>query len=116
MISSSKPSKQRKFRARAPHHTRRKFLSAHLSDELRKEYGRRSVPVRVGDTVRVLRGDFRGTEAKVEAVDYKNIAIVVDGVSVLKADGTEVPRPIHPSNVIITKLDLSDERRLGGSA
>ena len=32
-------------------------------------------------------------------------------ISSLKADGTEVPRPIDPSNVQITKLNLKDERR-----
>ncbi|MHC1593431.1 MAG: 50S ribosomal protein L24 [Methermicoccaceae archaeon] len=113
MFKSSKPSKQRKFRATASHHRRRKFLAAHLSSELREEHGRRSLPVKTGDTVKVVRGDFSDTEAKVGGVHCGSGTILVDGVSVMKADGTEVPRPIHPSNVIITKLDLSDERRLG---
>ncbi|MHC1570246.1 MAG: 50S ribosomal protein L24 [Methermicoccaceae archaeon] len=115
MLKSSKPSKQRKFRATAPHHRRRRFLAAHLSRELMEEYKRRSLPVRVGDTVKVVRGEFKDTEAKVEGVSYEKGTIVVDGISIMKADGTEVPRPIHPSNVIITKLDLSDERRMGES-
>jgi large subunit ribosomal protein L24 len=33
-------------------------------------------------------------------------------VTVHKADGSEVSRPIHPSNVIVTKLELKDKRRM----
>jgi len=59
----------------------------------------------------IMRGDHTGTEGKVEQVNLKHITIVVEGVSVPKADGTEVPRPVHPSNVMITKLDLGDDIR-----
>jgi len=41
------------------------------------------------------------------------MTITVDGVSVTKSDGTEVPRPVQPSNVMITKLELKDEKRVG---
>ncbi|MHC1586789.1 MAG: 60S ribosomal protein L26, partial [Candidatus Hecatellaceae archaeon] len=34
-----------------------------------------------------------------------------DGVTREKADGTTVYVPIHPSNLMITKLDLSDKWR-----
>jgi large subunit ribosomal protein L24 len=37
--------------------------------------------------------------------------IVIEGVYVTKADGTEVPRPLYPSNVMITSLDLKDKQR-----
>jgi large subunit ribosomal protein L24 len=30
---------------------------------------------------------------------------------VAKADGTEVPRPLQPSNLMITKLELDDDIR-----
>jgi len=32
-------------------------------------------------------------------------------VSVFRADGTEVPRAVQPSNVVITKMELDDEER-----
>jgi large subunit ribosomal protein L24 len=35
--------------------------------------------------------------------------IIVDGISVTKSAGTEVPRPIQPSNVMIMKLELKDK-------
>lgn len=113
MIKSSQPRKQRKFRYQAPLHLKHKFLGAMLSPALREKHGVKSIPVRLGDTVKVLRGDHRGTEGKVAAVDYRKTTIAVDGVAVTKADGTEVPRPVNPSNVMITKLNTDDERRLG---
>jgi len=87
-------------------------VSAHLSDELKDEYGKRCIPVVKGDKVLVVRGDDKGKEGKVLNVDLKKVKILVDGVSLAKADGTEVPRAIHPSNVIITKLNLKDEKRM----
>ena len=110
---SSQPRKQRKYRYQAPLHIRHKFMGAMLSDELREKHGIKSLPVRTGDTIKVLRGDHKGTEGKVSVVDLKKMTITVDGVSVAKSDGTEVPRPIHPSKVMITKLELKDEKRLG---
>lgn len=110
-IISKLPRKQRKARYNAPLHQRQKLMSAPLSPELRAKYSRRNLPVRVDDTVMVMRGDHVGTEGKVEQVNLKHGTIVVEGVSVPKADGTEVPRPVHPSNVMITKLELKDEIR-----
>ncbi|VVB89120.1 50S ribosomal protein L24 [uncultured archaeon] len=110
---SSQPRKQRKSRYQAPLHIRHKLMGAMLNDELKEKHGTKTLPVRVGDTVKVLRGDHKGTEGKVAVVDLKKLTITVDGVSVTKSDGTEVPRPIYPSKVMITKLELKDEKRLG---
>ncbi|NJD75805.1 MAG: 50S ribosomal protein L24 [Candidatus Methanoperedens sp.] len=110
---SLQPRKQRKSRYQAPLHIRHKFMGSILSDELRKEHGIKTLPVRLGDTVKVMRGDHRNKEGKVSEVDLKKMTITVDGVIVTKSDGTEVPRPIHPSKVMITKLELKDEKRLG---
>jgi len=109
---SSQPRKQRKSRYQAPLHRRHKFMGAMLSAELQEKHGVKSAPVRAGDTVKLLIGDHKGKEGKVAAVNLKKMTITVDGVSVAKADGTEVPRPIYPSNVVITKLETKDERRL----
>lgn len=88
-------------------------MGAMLSPELREKHGVKSIPLRTGDTVKVLRGDHKGKDGKVAGINLKKMTITVDGVSVTKADGTEVPRPIQPSNVMITKLELKDEKRLG---
>lgn len=110
---SSKARNQRKMRANAPAHIKRKMLSSHLSADLQKEYGKRSARVCLGDTVMVLRGgeDIRGVEGKVIGVMTDEGRITIEGVTINQADNTAVARPIHASNVIITKLNLDDAWR-----
>jgi len=110
-IASTQPRKQRKYRYNAPLHARGHFLNAPLSSELRVQYNRRSVRIVTGDTVRVIRGDFAGDEGIVDMVNLDHSRIVVHGVISTRADGTEVPRPVDPSNVCIVKLNLKDKRR-----
>ncbi|MEM2121562.1 MAG: 50S ribosomal protein L24 [Candidatus Woesearchaeota archaeon] len=109
---SKKPSKKRKYYFKAPLHIKTKFLSAHLSKELRKKYGFRSFPLRKGDKVRVMRGSFRGHVGVVERVDHKKINVFVKGVEITKKDGSKVIKPIHPSNLEIIELNLEDKKRI----
>jgi large subunit ribosomal protein L24 len=111
LTKSRQPRKQRKAFFNAPLHIRQKMMAAPLSPELREKYGIRSLPVRKGDKVRIMRGDFKGHEGRVVKVDLKRMRIYVDGVTIKRSDGTPVFRPIHPSNVMIIELDLSDEYR-----
>lgn len=108
---SSQPRKQRKRLFNAPLHKRQKLMAAPLSPELRKELGRRSLPVRKNDTVKILRGRFRGHTGKVIRVSLKKLRIYVEGATTKRSDGKEVPVPIHPSKVMIIELERSDERR-----
>ena len=109
--SSTQPRKQRKYRYNAPTHVRRVLVSAHLEKSLRKEYGKRSLPVRRGDEVKVLTGQFRGVRGKVSRVDLKALKIYVENAKVKKVSGQEVEAPIDPSNVMITKLEFEDKKR-----
>jgi len=95
----------------APLHIKAKQLVAPLSPELRSKYGIRRIKVRKGDTVLIVRGSYAGIEGKVTKVSVKKVRICVEGVTRTKADGTEIYVPIHPSKVVITKLDLSDPKR-----
>ena len=104
--------KQRKALYTAPLHIRRKIMSANLSKDLRADIGKRSLPIRVGDKVQVVRGDFKGHEGKVESIDAKRYKVTVEGVTLSKPDGNAVLLPIHPSNLMIIEADLKDERRL----
>jgi large subunit ribosomal protein L24 len=108
---SEQPSKQRTGAERAPLHERHKQVRATLSDDLREQYGQRSVTVNEGDTVEVLRGDFAGEEGEVLDVDLKRTSVSVEGVTVEKADGEEVPRRLEASNLRVTDLDLDDPVR-----
>ncbi len=109
--TSSHPSKQRLAQQAAPLHVRQRFMGAPISKELKKQYSSRSLRVRRGDVVRILRGDARGLEGKVVKVDLTKGRIQIEGITQKKVDGSTVFIPIHPSKVEITKLDLTDKLR-----
>ena len=108
---TQQPRKQRTQTREASLHERHSQVRSTLSDELSEEYGRRNARVNTGDTVEVLRGDFAGESGEVIEVDLKEAAVYVEDVTVEKADGEEVPRPLDASNLRITDLDLEDDRR-----
>ena len=110
---SSKARIQRKTSANAPVHVKRKMLSAHLSKDLAKQYGKRSARVCVGDTVVIERGaeGIRGIEGKVLSVITKTGQVTIEGITINQADGTSVARPVHASNLTIVKLNLDDAKR-----
>ncbi len=114
MVMSSKARVQRKTQAHAPAHVKRKMLSAHLSNELRAQYGVRSARVCKGDTVVIVRGneDIRGIEGKVLEVFTKEGRVSIEGITIEQADNTATVRPIHASNLVIVKLNTEDEWRI----
>ncbi len=107
----TKPAKQRKMLFQAPDHIRYKHFAALFSPELRASHGVRVLPVRSGDTVRIMRGDHKGFEGKVTRIDRGKYRIYVEGLTREKVDGTTIFLPIHPSKVMITNLNLEDKWR-----
>ncbi|MFP4116625.1 MAG: 50S ribosomal protein L24 [Candidatus Aenigmatarchaeota archaeon] len=110
-MKTKKPDKQRKRAAEAPMHRRQKKVSAILEKDLRDDFGRRSLPLRNGDEVKVMRGDFKGKEDEVRGVDLKNMKVTLENLENEKVDGTEVRPKIDPSNLMILEPDLSDRER-----
>ncbi|MFB6111835.1 MAG: 50S ribosomal protein L24 [Halobacteriaceae archaeon] len=108
---SEQPHKQRTAQREAPLHERHDQVRAHLSEDLRAEFDQRSVRVNAGDTVRISRGDFAGEEAEVVEVDLRDAVVYVEDITTETADGEEVPRPLDASNLLVTDVDLDDERR-----
>ncbi|MEF8772978.1 50S ribosomal protein L24 [Halodesulfurarchaeum sp.] len=108
---SEQPSKQRIETERASLHERHRQVRATLSDDLREEYGKRSVTVNAGDTVEVLRGDYAGEEGEVLNVELKEAVVHVEEVTQETVEGEDVPRPLDASNLRITDLDLEDPVR-----
>jgi large subunit ribosomal protein L24 len=108
---SKQPSKERTNQRRAPLHEKQSQVRATLEADLREEYDQRNVRVNEGDTVEVMRGDYAGEEAEVVDVDLRDAVVHVEDVTLETADGEEVPRPLETSNLRVTDLDLSDERR-----
>jgi large subunit ribosomal protein L24 len=106
-----KPTKQRKMIYEAPAHIRHKLFAAHLSPELRATHLVKSFPVRSGDTIRVTRGDHKGFEGKISRIDLRRYRVYLEGLTREKVDGTTVFVAVHPSKVIITRLNLDDKWR-----
>ncbi|MFA5313583.1 MAG: 50S ribosomal protein L24 [Methanomassiliicoccales archaeon] len=113
MVKSAQARKQRKAQYNAPTHLKSRMVASHLSDELMKEYKRRSARVVKGDTVKVVRGDedIVGLEGKVTDLDLGSGRVYIEGVTIAKADGTMEARAIHASNLVIVKLETKDAWR-----
>ena len=72
---SKQPRKQRKYRNNAPSHIKNKFLSAHLSKELRKKHNTRNITLKKGDKVKIARGQFKGKTGAVDRINLKKAKV-----------------------------------------
>ena len=107
-----KPTKARTYQIYlAPHARRSKQLGSPLSKELRKKYGKRSMRVILGDTVKVLRGEYRGVDGKVSKILTQSGNLAIEGVKKEKSKGEKFDVLIKTSKVIITGLNLDDHWR-----
>jgi large subunit ribosomal protein L24 len=88
-------------------------MAAPLSPQLIASKGAKTLPVRKGDTVRIMRGDHKGFEGKISRVDLKNYRIYIEGLTREKVDGTAIFVSVHPSKVMIRNLNLDDKWRKG---
>src|SRR5512136_1134669 len=108
-MTSIKPKVQRKSASTTDKKQRR--MRAGLSKDLRSEYRVRGSSLRKGDTIRIDNGDYKGHEGKISSIDLTSLKITVEGVQMSKMDGTKKNVFVSPSQVTITKLDLSDKLR-----
>ena len=97
---------------RATMQTRSKQLGSTLSKDLRKKYGKRSVRVVEGDSVTILRGEFKGVDGKVAKVSTEKSSVAIEGVKKEKTKGDKFDVYIHTSNLIVTSLNTDDKRRV----
>lgn len=108
-----KPTNMRnKMMYAAPMHLVSKQLAAPLSDDLQAKYHQSSARVVEGDSVKVLRGEFKGIEGKVTNVSTLKRGVAIEGIKREKLKGGNVDIYIHPSKVMITALNLEDKWRL----
>ena len=101
-----------------PKHVRDAMICSSLADNLREQYTRKSVRVKKGDNVRVMRGEYSGIEGKIEKVNTQRGTLAIEGVQREKVRGGNVKVQIHASNVQIIGLNLEDklrENRLRGN-
>ena len=109
---SKQPRKQRKYRFNAPLHLKGKFLHTHLSKELSNKYNKKALRVRTGDKVKILRGNYKGEEHKVEEVSLGTERVFLEKVSITKVDGSKAKIAFNASNLMITNLNTDDKNRL----
>jgi large subunit ribosomal protein L24 len=64
-----------------------------------------------GDSVRVMRGEYKGVEGKVEKVNTEHATFHIEGIQREKIRGGQVKVPIHSSNVMVISLNLDDDYR-----
>ena len=87
-------------------------MSCMLSKDLRKKYGKRSVRIVEGDSVKVIRGEFNGVDGKVTKVSASNGGLTIEGVKKEKLKGEKYDVFIHTSNIEITGLNTDDKWRI----
>ena len=92
--------------------TRNKQLGSALSKELYKKYGKRSIRVIEGDSVKILRGEFKGVEGKISKVSTQKNSVAIEGVKKEKTKGDKFDVYIHTSNLVVTSLNTDDKWRI----
>jgi len=108
-----KPTKMRnQMIFQATFQTRSKQLGSALSKDLHKKYGKRSVRVIEGDSVTILRGEFKGVDGKISKISTTKNSVAIDGVKKEKTKGDKFDVYIHTSNLVVTSLNSSDKWRI----
>ena len=92
--------------------TRSKQMGANLSKDLQKKYGKKSARVVEGDSVTILRGEFKGVDGKVSKISTQKSSVAIDGVKKEKTKGDKFDVYIHSSNLVITSLNGDDKWRM----
>ncbi len=108
-----KPTKMRnQMIYQATYKTKSKQLGSALSKDLHKKYGKRSVRVIEGDSVKILRGEFKEVDGKVAKISTEKSSVAIEGVKKEKTKGDKFDVYIHTSNLVVTSLDTEDKWRI----
>jgi len=96
---------------RAPYAVRSKQVSGPLSKELRKKYGKRSIRLSIDDSVRIIRGEYKGIDGKITKISIAKGSIAIEGIKKEKLKGEKIDVYIPSSNILITSLNTGDHWR-----
>ena len=108
-----KPTKMRnRMLIQATLQTRSKQMGSALSKDLQKKYGKKSARVVEGDSVTILRGEFKGVDGKISNISTQKSSVAIDGVKKEKTKGDKFDVYIHTSNLVITSLNSNDKWRM----
>ena len=108
-----KPTKMRnQMIYQATYKTKSKQLGSALSKDLHKKYGKRSVRVVEGDSVTIVRGEYKGVDGKISKISTQKSSVAIEGVKKEKTKGEKFDVYIHTSNLIVTSLNSEDKWRI----
>jgi len=92
--------------------TMSKQVSTPISKDLRKKYSRRSIRIMVNDTVKVIRGEYKGLTGKVAKISIESNSVAIEGNKKEKLKGEKIDVYIHSTNMVITSLNTDDKWRI----
>ena len=92
--------------------TRSKQMGSALSKDLQKKYGKKSVRVIEGDSITILRGEFKGVDGKISKISTQKTSVAIEGVKKEKTKGDKFDVYIHTSNLVVTSLNSGDKWRM----
>ena len=108
-----KPTKNRNNKIyRAVNQVISKQICAPLSKQLRKNYERRRIRIMTDDTVKVIRGEYKGITGKVSKISSDSNSVAIEGNKKEKLKGEKIDVYIHSTNVVITALNTNDKWRV----
>ena len=108
-----KPTKMRnKMIYLATFQTRSKQLGSALSKDLQKKYGKRSVRINEGDSIKIVRGEFKGVDGKIAKVFPQKNNVTIEGIKKEKTKGEKFDVHIHTSNLLVTSLNSENRWRI----
>ncbi len=110
--ASSQPRKQRKYKANAPLHLKKKLVSVNLSKPLRKEQGKRNIQIKKGDKVKIMRGKYKGKTGKIMEVNLKYSKVYIENIQVTKMDNSKANVPLRSSNLQIIELAERSKQKI----
>ena len=97
---------------RATYTTKSKQLGSALSKDLHKKYGKRSVRVIEGDSIKIVRGEFKGVDGKISKISTQKSSVSIEGIKKEKTKGDKFDVYIHTSNLVVTSLNTEDKWRM----
>ena len=108
-----KPTKMRnRMLFQATLQTRSKQMGSALSKDLQKKYGKKSARAIEGDSVKIVRGEFKGVDGKISKISTQKTSVAIEGVKKEKTKGDKFDVYIHTSNLVITSLNSNDKWRM----
>ncbi len=108
-----KPTKMRnKMIYLATYNTRSKQLGSSLSKDLQKKYGKRSVRINEGDSIKIVRGEFKGVDGKISKISPQKNSVSIEGIKKEKTKGDKFDVYIHTSNLVVTSLNTGNKWRI----